>query len=57
MHKVVLRQIGNSIGVTLPKIVLERYHLERGTELNILETEDGFLLTPFDPEYQKWARA
>ena len=35
----------------LPKSMLDRFHLEAGDEVNVIETSDGLLITPFDPEF------
>jgi bifunctional DNA-binding transcriptional regulator/antitoxin component of YhaV-PrlF toxin-antitoxin module len=34
---------------------MEKYNLQEGTELYVIETSDGFKLTPYDPEFEKWA--
>lgn len=44
-----LTQIGNSVGVILPKEVLARLKLEKGASVFITETRDGYFLTPYDP--------
>jgi putative addiction module antidote len=43
-------QIGNSLGVTLPKEVLSALKMEKGDTLVLTEAPDGFRLTPYDPE-------
>ena len=48
-----IRQIGNSLGVTIPKSLLERYHLENGDKVYLVETEDGLKLTANDPEFER----
>lgn len=50
VRSVKLRQMGGSIGTTLPKELAERFHLEAGDDLIAIETADGILLTPFDPD-------
>jgi putative addiction module antidote len=45
-----ITQIGNSLGVILPKELLARLKVEKGDSLHVLETKDGVELTPFDPE-------
>lgn len=50
VRSVKLRQMGGSIGTTLPKELAERFHLQAGDELIAIETADGILLTPFDPD-------
>lgn len=52
-RKLKLTAIGNSIGVILPKEILERLRVDRGDELMVLETPDGIMLTPFDPEFAR----
>jgi putative addiction module antidote len=53
MHSLKLTQIGNSVGVILPKEVLARFKLERGDTVHLTETPDGFALTPFDPAFEE----
>ena len=36
-----------------PKPLLERYHLAEGDTVHLIETEEGILITPFDPDFQK----
>jgi putative addiction module antidote len=48
-----LTQIGNSIGVILPKEVLARLKLDRGDTLHLTETPDGIALTPYDPAFEE----
>jgi AbrB family looped-hinge helix DNA binding protein len=48
-NKVILRQMGGSIGATIPKELAEKYHLEKGDEIFIYDTEEGILLSPYDP--------
>lgn len=49
MHTLKLTQIGNSIGVILPKEVIARLKLAKGDSIFITETPDGFAITPYDP--------
>lgn len=54
MHKeTTIRQVGNSLGTTFPKEMLDRMHLDKGDKIYIVETANGLLLTPFDPEFSK----
>jgi antitoxin component of MazEF toxin-antitoxin module len=47
-----IRAIGNSAGTTIPKPLLERYHhLAEGDRIFLVETEDGILITPYDPDF------
>jgi putative addiction module antidote len=45
-----IRKMGGSVGATLPKELAERFHLQAGDELIAIETADGILLTPYDPD-------
>ena len=44
-----LIQIGNSVGVILPKEMLARLKLEKGSSVFVTETPNGYVLTPYDP--------
>lgn len=57
MLRTAVRRVGNSLGITLPKTILESYHLSEGDELHLIETSDGVMLSPFDPEFAQWAKA
>jgi putative addiction module antidote len=44
-----LTQIGNSVGVILPKEVLARLKVEKGDMVFITDAANGVMLTPYDP--------
>ena len=44
-----LTQIGNSVGVILPKEVLARLKVEKGDTVFVTDAANGVLLTPYDP--------
>ena len=44
-----LTQIGNSVGVILPKELLARLKLEKGDTVFVTEAANGITLTPYDP--------
>jgi putative addiction module antidote len=44
-----LTAVGTSTGVVIPKEMLNRMKVERGDSLHVIETADGYLLTPYDP--------
>lgn len=48
-----LKKIGGSVATVLPKAMLERFHLEAGDEVMIVETDKGLLITPFDPDFEE----
>ena len=41
--------VGTSTGVIIPKQMLNRMKVTRGDTLHVVETPDGYLMTPFDP--------
>ena len=49
MHTLKLTQIGNSVGVILPKDALAKLKLQKGESVFLTECADGFILTPYDP--------
>jgi putative addiction module antidote len=49
VHTLKLTQIGNSIGVILPREVLGRLKLEKGESVFLVETPDGYAITPYNP--------
>ncbi|MDI3546827.1 MAG: antitoxin MazE [Halanaerobiales bacterium] len=56
MKTIKLRKVGNSFGFTVPKELIEKYNLKEGEELHVIEKNDGFTLTPYDPKFEKWAK-
>jgi putative addiction module antidote len=53
MHALKLTQIGNSVGVILPKEVLARLKLEKGDTVFLTDSPDGVRLTPHDPQFEE----
>ena len=52
MKQVTLRQVGGSVGATIPKDIADRLHLEPGDRLQVVETDQGILLSPYDPDVE-----
>ncbi len=52
-----LTQIGNSVGVILPKEVLARLKLEKGDTVFVTDAADGVRLTPYDPALDEQLKA
>lgn len=52
-RKVTLRKMGGSVGATIPKDIAERLHIQAGDEVFVIEREEGILLTPYDPDFQR----
>ena len=49
MYPLKLTQIGNSVGVVLPKEALALLHVDKGDTIYLTETPGGFAITPYDP--------
>lgn len=49
MNALKVIQIGNSLGIVLPKEIVARLKVERGDMLHVTESPDGITLTPYDP--------
>lgn len=52
-HTLKIRQIGNSLGVVLPKDTLAKLRVGEGDELHVVETPDGVELRVYDPEVER----
>jgi putative addiction module antidote len=57
MVELKLQRMGNSVGVVLPKAVRERLRLGVGDRVFLIESESGWRLTPYDPEFERQMRA
>lgn len=53
VREVKLRQVGGSVGATLPKDMADRLNLSVGDRVLAVETDHGILLTPYDPAVEK----
>ena len=51
--KLKLRKVGTSVGLLIPKEVLQRLRVDEGDTLFAVETSEGYLLTPYDPEVEE----
>jgi putative addiction module antidote len=45
-----LTQIGNSVGVILPKEALLRLRVEKGDTVFLTESPDGYQIVPYNPD-------
>lgn len=52
-----IRKVGNSLGVILPKQIIENLHLKTGDKLRIEQKGSNLELHPVDPEFEDWAEA
>lgn len=57
MSTLKLTQIGNSLGLILPKELLARLKVAKGDSLFVTETPDGIALTPHDPAFEEQMQA
>jgi putative addiction module antidote len=48
----VLKKIGNSVGVILPKDALARMKLAEGDTVYLSDAPGGYRLTPYEPEFE-----
>lgn len=54
MVELKVRKFGNSLGVVLPKDVINRLQTKDGEPLYLIESPDGsYRLTPYDPVFEK----
>jgi putative addiction module antidote len=51
MTAVKVTTVGNSVGIVLPKELLERLRINKGDMLQVIETPDGVELTPYKEEF------
>ena len=51
--KLKITAIGSSAGVILPKEALTRLKVGKGDQLFMVETKDGYLLTPYNPSVEE----
>ena len=47
-----LIQIGNSVGVILPKDALAKLRVDKGDTLHMSDAPDGIVLRPYDPAFE-----
>ena len=57
MSALKLTQIGNSVGVILPKEILARLKLEKGDTVFVTDAANGVTLTPYDPTLDEELKA
>ncbi len=54
MVELKVRKFGNSLGVVLPKEVIQRLQTGDGQRVFLIEAADGdYRLTPYDPAFEK----
>ena len=53
MHVLKLTQIGNSVGVILPKDAISKLRVKKGESVFLTESKEGYILTPYDPALEE----
>jgi len=57
LSKTKIIQIGNSVGIVLPKEALNALHADKGDSLTLTQTADGLRLTAYDADIEKQIEA
>lgn len=53
MHTLKIRKVGNSLGTTLPKEILEKLKVGEGDTVYVTETPNGIEITAYDPNFEQ----
>ena len=53
MLKVKITQVGNSMGILLPKEALNRLNSAKGDSLYLVEGPEGYTLTPYSQDFDE----
>jgi putative addiction module antidote len=48
-----IRKVGNSLGTTFPKEILQQLNVEEGDTVYVTQMPDGIKLTAYDPNFAK----
>ena len=51
MVEVKVTQVGNSLGIVLPKEIIKRLGVEKGSKITLVEQSKGFFLSSYDPDF------
>lgn len=57
MHKLKIRKVGNSLGLTLPKEALAELEVGEGDELCLTRTKNGLMVTAYDEKFEEGMKA
>jgi len=57
MLEVKVTTVGNSVGVVLPKEALARMRAKKGDTLYLIESAQGYVLTPYDQDFDEQLQA
>ena len=53
MHPLKITTVGNSLALSIPKELVNRFHLQKGDEIFVRETPEGFEVSPYDPDFKE----
>jgi len=53
MTKLKITSIGNSVGIILPKELLEKLRVSKGDTLQVTESPTGVVLSAYDSEFEE----
>ena len=53
MVKLKVTTVGSSAGVVLPKEVLTRLKVAKGDTIFLIESPDGYRITPYDADFEE----
>ena len=45
--------VGNSVGIVLPREILNQLHIEKGDTVYLTAAPDGIRITPYDPAFAR----
>lgn len=48
-----LRKVGNSVAMIVPKHVRQKMGVKEGDSVYLIETPDGYRISPYDPEFSR----
>ncbi len=46
-----ITQIGNSVGIVLPKEILAELNVQKGDSLHLVKSSEGFTMTAYEPDF------
>jgi putative addiction module antidote len=52
VKETVIRAIGNSAGITIPKSMLEKMQVQEGDAVYLVEKDGGVMVLPHDPHFE-----
>jgi len=52
-----ITQIGNSVGIVLPKEILAELNVQKGDSLHLVKCSEGFVLSAYDEEFARKMKA